>query len=102
MKNAKINIRVELKDEFNENGKDNVTIYITTNLGEGEKELSYGANEFIIEVEGIKIGIIGLITVETPPSTKTEIKDLEFEEYLKIINKESDDLKKKEQMLLSF
>ena len=50
----------------------------------------------IIEVEGIKIGIIGLITVETPSSTKTEIKDLEFEEYVKIINKESEYLKKKE------
>ena len=49
----------------------------------------------IIEVEGIKIGIIGIITVETPPSTKTEIKDLEFEEYLKIINKESENLKNK-------
>ena len=49
----------------------------------------------IIEVEGIKIGIIGIITVETPSSTKTEIKDLEFEEYVKIINKESQSLKKK-------
>ena len=49
----------------------------------------------IIEVEGIKIGIIGLITVETPSSTKTEIKDLEFEEYLTIINRESGYLKKR-------
>ena len=48
----------------------------------------------IIEVEGIKIGIIGLITVETPSSTKTELKDLEFEEYWKIINREIEYLKK--------
>ena len=41
MKNAKINVKVDYKeDEFFKNGKDNVTFYITTNLGEDEKELS--------------------------------------------------------------
>ena len=54
----------------------------------------------MIEIEGIKIGIIGLITVETPSSTNTEIPDLLFEEYLNIINSESKILKKMEQMLL--
>lgn len=41
MKNAKINVKVEyLKNEFLKTGKDNVTFYITTNMGEEEKELS--------------------------------------------------------------
>ncbi len=41
MKNAKINVKVEYKeDEFFKNGKDIVKFYITTNLGEDEKELS--------------------------------------------------------------
>ena len=41
MKNAKINIHVEYKeDEFYENGKDEVEFYIKTNLGEDEKQLS--------------------------------------------------------------
>ena len=41
MKNAKIHVRVEYKeDEFFKNGKDIVKFYITTNLGEDEKELS--------------------------------------------------------------
>ena len=47
----------------------------------------------IIEIEGIKIGIIGLATVETPSSTKTRIPDLEFEDYKKIIEDESAKLK---------
>ena len=49
----------------------------------------------IIEIEGIKIGIIGLVTVETPSSTNTEIFDLSFEDYLKIIKEESTILKKR-------
>lgn len=40
MKNAKINIRVDYKDEFFTNGKDIVKFYIETNVGEEEKELS--------------------------------------------------------------
>ena len=48
----------------------------------------------IIEGEGIKIGIIGLVTAETPSSTNTEIPDLQFEEYKKIIEDHSTKLKK--------
>lgn len=40
-KNAKINIHVDYKEEeFFENGKDEIEFYITTNLGEDEKQLS--------------------------------------------------------------
>ena len=40
MKNAKINVKVEYKaNEFFENGKDEVQIYIKTNVGENENEL---------------------------------------------------------------
>ena len=40
MKNAKINIHVDYKEEFFETGKDEVEFYIKTNLGEDEKILS--------------------------------------------------------------
>lgn len=41
MKNAKINIHVDyLENEFLKDGKDLVTFYIVTNIGEDEKELS--------------------------------------------------------------
>ena len=40
MKNAKINIHVNYQEEFFSTGKDQVIIYICTNLGEDEKELS--------------------------------------------------------------
>ena len=41
MKNAKIKVKVEYKEEeFFKTGKDIVKFYITTNLGEDEKELS--------------------------------------------------------------
>lgn len=40
MKNAIINVEVKSTENFTENGKDKVTFYITTNLGEGNKELS--------------------------------------------------------------
>ena len=41
MKNAKINVKVEYKiDEFFEDGKDQVGIYIKTNVGENENELT--------------------------------------------------------------
>ena len=41
MKNAKINVKVEYKEEeFFKSGKDIVKFYIKTNLGEDEKELS--------------------------------------------------------------
>ena len=49
----------------------------------------------IINIEGIKLGIIGLVTVETPSSTNTNINDLQFEEYLKIIKDESEKLKER-------
>lgn len=40
MKNAKINVKVEYKEnEYYEDGKDQVQIYIKTNIGENEKEL---------------------------------------------------------------
>ena len=40
MKNAKINIHIDYKDEYYKTGKDVVTFYIATNIGENEKELS--------------------------------------------------------------
>ena len=40
MKNAKINIHVDYAEEYLKTGKDIVEFYITTNLGEDEKELS--------------------------------------------------------------
>ena len=41
MKNAKINVKVDyIENEFFKTGKDIVKFYITTNLGEDEKELS--------------------------------------------------------------
>ena len=40
MKNAKINIHVDYSKDYLKTGKDIVTFYITTNLGEDEKELS--------------------------------------------------------------
>ena len=41
MKNARINIHVDyIKDEYYRTGKDVVTFYITTNIGEDEKELA--------------------------------------------------------------
>jgi len=41
MKNAKINIHVDyIEEEFYSTGKDRIEIYISTNLGEDEKELS--------------------------------------------------------------
>lgn len=39
MKNAKINIRVDLLEEFSETGKDKAEFFISTNIGEDEKEL---------------------------------------------------------------
>ena len=48
----------------------------------------------MIEIEGIKMGIIGLTTVETPTSTITDLTDLEFDDYAKIIDEESTKLKK--------
>ena len=41
MKNAKINVKVKYNElEYYKTGKDNVKFYITTNIGEDEKELS--------------------------------------------------------------
>lgn len=41
MKNAKVNIHVEYNlDEFYESGKDKIGFYISTNIGEDEKELN--------------------------------------------------------------
>ena len=56
----------------------------------------------ILEIEGYKIGIIGLVTLLTPSSTNTEMPDLKFENYLSIVNRESSKLKKEVQMLLLF
>ena len=52
----------------------------------------------IIEVgengeEKIKLGIIGLITQETPSSTNIRLDDLLFDDYIKTINAESQKLK---------
>ena len=48
----------------------------------------------IIEIEGYKIGIIGLSTIETSFTTVTDVSGIKFEEYLKIINNESEQLRK--------
>ncbi len=40
MKNAKIHVKVSYLEEFTRTGKNNVTFYIVTNMGEEEKELS--------------------------------------------------------------
>lgn len=40
MKQAKISVKVERQEEFFKTGKDMVTFYLTTNLGEEEKELA--------------------------------------------------------------
>ena len=51
----------------------------------------------IIEVgkenEKVKLGIIGLVTQETPASSNTKMDDLLFDDYVKIINEESRKLK---------
>ena len=47
----------------------------------------------IIDIEGYKLGIIGLSTIETPFSTTTDLSDLKFEEYERIIKTESIRLK---------
>ena len=47
----------------------------------------------IIDIEGYKLGIIGLSTLETPFSTTTDISDLKFEEYERVIKTESIRLK---------
>ena len=44
MKSAKINIHIDYTEEFLETGKDKITFYISTNLGEDEKELSKTAS----------------------------------------------------------
>jgi len=44
MKNAKVNIHIDYMEEFCETGKDKITFYISTNLGEDEKELSKTAS----------------------------------------------------------
>ena len=43
--------------------------------------------------EKIKLGIIGLVTQETPASSNTKMDDLLFDDYVKIINEESRKLK---------
>ena len=49
----------------------------------------------VIEVAGIKLGIIGLTTKETPASSNTNLSDLFFDDYIKIINEESKKLRSK-------
>lgn len=55
MKNAKINVRVEKQETYFKEGKDTVTFYIKTNLGEDEKELSKIASGG--EISRIMLGI---------------------------------------------
>ena len=45
----------------------------------------------MVEIDGYKIGIIGLTTVDTPTSTNIPLTDLEFKNYYKIINEESNE-----------
>jgi len=47
----------------------------------------------IIDIEGYKLGVIGLSTLETPFSTLTDISDLKYEEYERIVKIESIKLK---------
>ena len=47
----------------------------------------------IIDIEGYKLGIIGLSTLETSYTTTTDISDLKYEEYERIIKSESMRLK---------
>ena len=55
MKNAKVNIRVEKTQEYLKNGKNTVTFYIKTNIGEDEKQLSLIASGG--EISRIMLGI---------------------------------------------
>lgn len=55
MKNAKINIKIDKKETYFKDGKDIVTFYIKTNLGEDEKELSKIASGG--EISRIMLGI---------------------------------------------
>lgn len=55
MKNAKVNIRVEKTQEYFKNGKNIVTFYIKTNIGEDEKQLSQIASGG--EISRIMLGI---------------------------------------------
>ena len=48
----------------------------------------------MINIEEYKIGIIGLTTVETPFTTITDVSEIKIEEYVKIINSESEKLRK--------
>ena len=47
----------------------------------------------IIDIEGYKLGIIGLSTIETVFTTSTDLRDLKYEAYERIIKKESIKLK---------
>ena len=47
----------------------------------------------IINIEGYKLGIIGLSTIETVFTTSTDLRDLKYEAYERIIKKESIKLK---------
>lgn len=55
MKNAKVNIHVEKTQEYFKNGKNIVTFYIKTNIGEDEKQLSQIASGG--EISRIMLGI---------------------------------------------
>ena len=48
----------------------------------------------MIDIEGYRIGIIGLSTIETSFTTVTDISEIKYEEYIKIINNESEQLRK--------
>ena len=47
----------------------------------------------IIDIEGYKLGIIGLSTIETSYTTTTNISDLKYEEYERVVKSESIRLK---------
>ena len=47
----------------------------------------------IINIQGYKIGIVGLSTIETPFTTGTDISDLKYEEYERVVKSESIKLK---------
>ena len=66
MKNAKINIHVDYTEEFSITGKDKITFYISTNLGEDEKELSKTASGGEMSRVMLAIKTVLANTDETP------------------------------------
>jgi 2',3'-cyclic-nucleotide 2'-phosphodiesterase (5'-nucleotidase family) len=48
----------------------------------------------MFEVGGLKVGVIGLLTVNTPSTTATDLQGLQILEYNKITITESNNLRK--------